>query len=252
MNLMTRNEEGIVHTESDLGTVTAQIPKNRSALGMIATNGLINGADYKEDSWVYFDGQRIRKWHVMFQGIRVWEPKFSDLNYLYDLYKRTAAANIKAWNAIQAVIQKIWETRAKGATEAIAHARPSHSFEWPEWKKEKPWWVYNIHNDRGYGLSFGFDWLDEKPKKLVNHELGEELYRLENRWYRNTCRRSGKVRTIFFEAMLRSLPKVNEDRVICLKFGEDTFWFYTKNHGPNCYWWEMFGDRYKFEVKEML
>jgi len=251
--MMTRNAEGEVVTVGLGGEkITAKIPTNRTALGLIATNGLVDGAEYKENGWVYFDGKEYRKWHVMFQNIRIWEPKFSDLKYLYGLYKKTQVANSNAWNTIREILNTLWKTRRKGQRDVIAHAKPTHQFEWQEWRKE-PWWEFKVSNHYpDYGLSFSFDWLEGKPKKLVNHELGEKLYYLEQRWYNNTSRRAGKVRTIFFEAMKRSLPKANEDRVICLKFGEDSFWFYTKNNGPKAYWWEMFDDKYEFEIKNIL
>ena len=248
---MERNSVGEITIDNNDGSVvSATIPRDRSALGVIATNGLINGAEYREDFWAYVNGQRVRKWHSHFAGIRIWEPKFDDLNTLYRIYKKTHAADSAAWHAIREVLNALWETRREDQREVIAHAKPTHHFQWQSWKKEA-WWAFNVSNGE-YGLSFGFNWLEGKPKKLVNHKLGEKLYYLERRWYNNTCSRLSKVKTIFFEAMKRSLPKVNEDRVICLKFGEDTFWFYTVNKAPNYYCWEMFKNSYKFEIKKIV
>lgn len=245
---MTRNKDGGVLMECEGGAVTAVVPQTRSALGIIATNGLINGAEYRDDGMVYFNGTPIRKWHVTQNGIRLWEPKLKDLPALYDLYKRTQAANENAWKVIQALLDKMWGNHKKGDV-IKAHAKPYHHFV-PAASMQDPWWEYCI-NDYGQGLSFGFQWLDEKPKRLINPELGQKLYILERRWYENTCRRAGKVRTIFYDAMKSSLPKATENKVICLQFGDDTFWFHTLSRGT-AVWWEMFNDRYSFEVKRVV
>ena len=102
-------------------------------------------------------------------------------------------------------------------------------------------------------LSFYFQWIDDgPPKKILNQELGQRLYEEERRWMDSCLKRSWKARSVFYEAMKRSLPKATESKVICLQFGEDSFWFYTVNKGPQCHWWEMFDDRYKFEMRRIV
>ena len=244
-----RNEKGIVK----MGTTTAKIPCDRSMLGVVGLNGLINGGVYKEDGLVYLNGKPVRKWHVKVGDVRLWEPKLNDLPALYRLYKKTRAANNLQWNRIAKVMDELWALRkSKKNTRVIAHAIPTHHFEWN--KDTKPWWEYTIEpaSFGSEGLGFYFQWVDEKPKKVLNHTLGQRLYEEERRWYDTSCKRAWKARSVFYEAMKRSLPKATEHKVISLQFGEDTFWFYTFSKGPTCHWWEMFDDRYQFEIKRIV
>ena len=249
-----RNAEGIVTLSGDDGrTVQAKIPTNRSMLGIIGDNGLIDGGDYRNDGWVYFGGKPLRKWHSTFERVRIWEPKFKDLPSLYRLYKKTQAANEEAWVHISRVLQRLWDKGPRKNNEVIAHVLPSHTFEWH--KDTQPWWEYKVHKGvcGEESLSFSFQWIDEgKPEKLVNHTLGQRLYNFERRWWDNTAPRYNKARTIFYESMKRSLPKATENTVLSLQFGEDAYWFYTKSRGPNIHWWEMFDDQYKFTIKRIV
>jgi hypothetical protein len=246
--MATRNAEGIV----TMNGATAKIPTNRSMLGMVGMNGFINGGVYKEDGLVYLNGKPVRKWHITVGDYRLWEPKLNDLPSLYRLYKKTQAANHLQWGRIAKVMDELWALRkSKKDTYVIAHAIPTHHFEWN--KDSKPWWEYTVEKATPYeGLGFHFQWVDEKPKKVVNHKLGQRLYEEERRWYDTSCKRAYKVRSVFYEAMKRSLPKATEHKVISLQFDEDTFWFYTASKGPHCHWWEMFDDQYKFEIKRIV
>lgn len=256
MNSMiaSRDENGIVKMASKQGIVTAQIPLTRSMIGIAATNGIINGAEYREDCWVYIKGKRVRKWHNKFQEIRIWEPKYKDLKALYYLYKKTQAANNAQWERIAKIMHSIWESGPVKNKGVIAHACPTHSFTKNNTIDIEPWWEYTIHNKmfNDKGLSYSFQWLDDgKPKKLVNHKLGQKLYVEEQRMWNTTSKRYNKVKTIFYEAMKRSLPKAEENKVISLQFDKDTFWFYTATNGE-LYWWVMFDDACQFEIKKVL
>lgn len=245
-----RNEEGIVQMPSEHGVLTAKIPQDRSMIGMIGINGIINNGEYREDGWVYLGGQPVRKWHSRVESYRLWEPKLNDLPALYDLHKRTQAANNEAWRRIQVVIDKLWGKHKQGDT-VKAHAFPKYHIGLPgNVGIKEDYWEFNINNYYGEGVSFGFNWV-VRPKRLSNPQLGQELYELERRWWDNTCRRAAKVRTVFYEAMKQSLPKATENQVICLQFGEDTFWFYVVMHN-NYPVWNMFNDQYRFEVKRIV
>lgn len=212
---------------------------------------MINEGECKEDGYVYLNGKPVRKWHVRVCDCRIWEPKLDDIPYLYRLYKKTKEANTKQWNRIAKIMEELWTLRtSKKATHVTAHAIPNHHFEWN--KKSKPWWEYTIDKRLNNALSFSFQWVDEKPKKIINHKLGQLLYEQERRWWDTCLKRSGKARTVFYEAMKKSLPKATENRVISLQFENDTFWFYTTSHGMGYYLWEMFDDRYKFEMRRIV
>ena len=165
-----RDSDGIVTVGANGRQITAKIPSDMSMLGMLGINGIIPNGVYKNDGWVYLNNVPVRKWHIHVDTYRVWEPKLKDLPSLYKLWKVVKKANIDQWNRIDIVLKKLWKLRKKNNNSVIAHARPTHGFEWNN--NTEPWWVYNIHQSTaGEGLSFSFDWLDEKPKKLINHEL---------------------------------------------------------------------------------
>ena len=242
--LAQRSKNGVVTA----GNATATIPTNYSMVGMFGTNGIIDGGEYKNDGLVYINNKPAKKWHVSHDGIRLWEPKLNDLPSLYKLYKKTQKANNLEWNNVREVLIKLWSNHKQGDV-VRAHVSPTHNFTWN--KPSTPWWEYNI-TDNGDGLGFSFHWLDEKPKRLINYQLGQELYNMERRWYDTTSHRVFKVKCIFYEAMKKSLPTATENKVISLQFGDDTYWFHTNSNGSNYHWWEMFKDSYSFEIKKIL
>jgi hypothetical protein len=250
LEIASRNSEGCVSVLSQDGTyVTAKVPQDRSMLGIMGVNGIIPGGDYRDDGWVYFNGLPVRKWHSKIDSVRIWEPKMKNLPDLYRLWKRVKTSDHNQWERISDVLSKLWGNHKAGDI-VKAHAMPVHNFEWT--KTSQPWWEYHIRNIYGEGLSFGFDWLDKKPKRLSHPDLGQKLYELEWRWWGSGCVRVRKVQTIFYAAMKNSLPKATEDKVIALQFGDDTFWFYSVNKGPKVVWWEQWNDRYAFEMKRIV
>ncbi len=250
--IANRNKKGVVTINTGKETVTATIPPTRSMIGMIGVNGLIPNGEYREDGWVYLNNMPVRKWHSTVEGHRLWEPKLNNVIALYKVYKATQAANDKAWENIRVVIQKLWKGHKQG-DKVIAHAFPAHHTdnEINNEKNDPDWWEYEVHDD-GYGVSFGFHWTNGKPAKLQHPKEGQLLYELERRWWDNTCRRAYLAKTIFYAAMKRSLPKATGNKILSLQFGEDTFWFRTESKGPKIHWWEMFDDRYSFEIKKIL
>lgn len=247
-----RDSTGTVTINCGKGMVTATIPSDRSMLGIMGLNGITSNGVYKNDGWVYVDNVPVRKWHIYVDTYRVWEPKLKDLPSLYKLWKVVKKSNNDQWKRIDVVLKDLWKLHNKKDSLVIAHACPSHKYEWN--KSTEPWWEYTIYGSTaGEGLSFSFDWLDKKPKKLINHELGERLYKEERRWWNSTCKRSGKVNTVFVEAMKRSLPKVDPKNpgLLSLQFGDDHFYFMTHFNRGYAYW-EMMDIGYKFENKIVM
>ena len=240
-----RDSNGVVTT----GEMSATIPQEYSMIGVLATNGIINGGDYREDGFVYINNKPVKKWHITQGGIRLWQPKLNDLQSLYKLYKKTRKARDLAWNEVREVLKKLWGNNNKDYV-VKAHVQPTHKF--TIGVSSNPWWEYNIRNDETTGICYGFDWLDEKPKKLCNPELGQELYNRERRYYHTISSRHGIVRQIFYEAMKKSLPKPTENKAIVLQFDTDNYWFHTDYKMRNFYYWEMFDNNYSFEMKRIV
>lgn len=247
-----RDSDGIVTANTGRGQITAKIPSDRSMLGIMGLNGITADGVYKNDGWVYVNDIPVRKWHIYIDTYRVWEPKLKDLPSLYKLWKEVKKSNSDQWNRIDVILQDLWKLRNKNSNNVIAHARPTHTYEW--YKSTEPWWRYTIHQwTAGEGLSFSFDWLDKKPKKLINHELGERLYKEERRWWNSTCKRSSKVNAVFINAMKRSLPKADPKNpgLLSLQFGDDHFYFMTQFHRGYAVW-EMMDIGYKFENRIIM
>lgn len=250
MNLIAqRNQEGMVSLSKGKRTIKAKIPQTRSMIGIIGINGLIPDAEYRENGMVYLNNKPIRKWHVRVKDIRLWEPKLKNLKSLYKLYKETQEISREKWKKGMEVIDKLWKGHKVG-DEVKAHAFPSkhgdHS------KADPDWWEYHITDSGdGYGVRFGFNWTRGKPLKLINHDLGQKFYEIEQRDY-DLRNRTYKVQTIFYEAMKKSLPKATEGKSLVLQFDKDSYWFYTVSRGPGICWWEMFNDAFKIETKRIV
>jgi hypothetical protein len=251
--LLERTKDGVTNiSDKNGGTFQIKVPENRSALSVVGFNTVWSSGDYREDGWVYIDDKPVHKWFVHINGVRVWEPRLTDLNHLYKLFKKVKNANTKHWNKIEDILKQLWSKAGKRTTEIKAHCIPTHKFEW--YDDTQPWWVFKVQpfnrDDGTEALSFSFDWLDTKPEKVLNRKLGEALYQAEQYWWGSTSPRLGKVRSVFYTAMKRTLPEAIDEKVICMKFDEDTFWFYTKRTQYG-FQWEMFDDVYKFEIKDM-
>lgn len=91
--LLKRTADGT----TQVGNSKCKVPTNMSVLGIIATNGVIDGSEYRDDYYIYVDNIPIKKWFSMVDGVRVWTPKLYDLPSLYRLYKKTRARFRKQW-----------------------------------------------------------------------------------------------------------------------------------------------------------
>lgn len=252
--ILHRNGDGNVDIKTEEGTIHFHVPDNRSALGVLGYNAVYPNGDYREDGWVYIDDKPVRKWFVNVERVRVWEPRLTDLNSLYTLYKRAEKSLEQHWSELADILAKIWAKAGKGTEVVKAHCIPTHNFKWDS--DSQPWWEFSIrqyrHEDGKEGNSFSFDWLDEKPKRVLNRKLGEALYKMEQYVFGGPSPRFAKVRDVFYAAMKRSLPRATESKVICLKFGEESFWFYTVKTSGGGFQWNMFDDRFKFEIRDIL
>lgn len=246
LTLATRNESGLVSIETEDGQVSATIPKTRSMIGMLATNGLVNGGEYKEDGFIYMNGVPVRKWHGRFDGHRLWEPKLKDLASLYRLHKKAANKNDAQWAKVRGVLDELTKT-CDVNDKIIAHALPTHHHS----GNANDWWEYQVHKS-AEGVSFSFQWTSGKPKKLRNEALGQRLYEYERRWWDTTCKRVGLTRTIFYAALRQSLPTASENKIQTLQFEDDNYCFYTEMNNYGQWSWKMFDGPYKIEFRRIV
>ena len=164
--VLARDENGIVKS----GNMTCQIPRDRSALGLLAMNKAFNGDVFADDYWVYNNGQKVRKWFVSTETIkRLWPPNLDDTNRLEALYERLSERMHVLWN--KTIVPTMEKILAAGGH---AHAKPTHEYT----GDKNMWWVYRVSR-REERLGFSFDWIDSPPKKKINHKLGEALYKAD-------------------------------------------------------------------------
>lgn len=225
----TRNELGEITADFNDESITAILPRNMSMLGIFGNNIFIDKGVYKEDGWVYLNGIKHRKWHIKHDSIRLWEPKLDDSISLYKLWKKASnACNLK-YEERWEVVQKIIKSGKKKNGRYIAHVFPIHH-------SDKSWWIYSARKHREQWV-YGFEWLDEKPKKVINSKLGKKLYALECRCDSLGNRRY-KVEKIFFDSLRKYLPKdPKEEQIFTLTFNDDIFVFKSIAYG-DYYGWE--------------
>ena len=155
------------------GKTTFKLPSDTSVLAVIG-NPINQGEDFRDDGYVYKKNKRLRKWFTHRQGWNhFWRPTLLQISRIEALYMKASARYNKKWEKIVDVWKKIFATKKRkdkhGRTAAIAH-----------FQDEKGWGSFFIREDKEYGLCSSWDWLKEKPKRLINHELGNKLWKMQD------------------------------------------------------------------------
>ena len=197
------------------------MPKDTTALSMLANNQLINNGEYKEDGWIYVDGKRVKKWFKQYypdmnNTVRLWPPVLDDLQKLETRYVNMISRTNKFYNeTYKPLFNKLLQV-------GKAHAEPIYNH-----KRDGKWWLYKMksHNDFDY---ISFDWVDA-PSKPLNHELGQQYYLTEHRLYKYYSY-NAKFRGIMAVAIDRFLDKNCSDRrkadaVLRLSINDRDYWY---------------------------
>jgi len=226
MEVMKRNEKG----EVDLPDVDMQIriPKDKLALSLFANNRIGHGFHFREDGWVYVEGERSHKWFTQIhsnQGgvnVNVWEPILKNVSLIEKRYSRMKKRYDRFLNEVfRPVFEKL------GAV-GRAHAKPTHKF---DHYKDLDWWLYTTHPYEDTH-SVGFEWV-KRPNKPENLEIGQAYYELDKRLMQYS-RYKSKFRTALAESIKRLLAKnapKEENITLKLVINDKIFWYLSyKQH----------------------
>jgi hypothetical protein len=163
-------------TKVKAGAVKFTVPQTQSALSIIGTNAIYDQDDFRDDNFVYRNNKKHRKWFSYREGWNhFWEPCINELSRIENIYHKLTIRLNKSYEPTNKILEKIEKT--KKGTKWIAHA-----------KQNNDWLKYFIYKDwaRHSGLSFSFEWLDNKPKKLINYKLGQALnhenFKVKSKW----------------------------------------------------------------------
>jgi hypothetical protein len=223
---MKRNAKG----EVTIGKIKGTVPVNRTALSMIAINGIGNKWDFASDGWIYINGVKHKKWLSICDGIKYWEPKLKNIAALerqYTDWKEICRNfHINKWISAFDALDKAGR---------IGHCKPTHEF-----TGKNEWWEYKITEYPDMGLCYGFDWIDE-PKELINHEIAQRFYHICQR-SSQLCGRKYKVETIFKMALndyMRVTYPVKFRNINELKFvsiNGNEYLFIVSHRGDYAFW----------------
>jgi hypothetical protein len=213
-----------------MGEISLKIPKNETALAILASNpqGIVNGASFEEDGWIYIDGKRIKKWFTTISSdswsgrTRIWEPILKDVASLEQRYQRMRERRNKFWYekfvpAFKAVVEK-----------QIAYAQPTRA--------PGKWWKYYSG-----GESIGFDWLDEKPANPENLDIGQHYYEMDRRMMRYR-RYFHKFRIALERAIgniLRDNKPDKDNLILRLTINGRSYWYVSGYNGYTHIWTKM-------------
>ena len=115
-------------------TLECKIPRDRSALGMMAHNAMNHGDDFRHDGYVYdANGIRIRKW---FSGLGdhsrnkyFWHPCLKNISKIESLLHRLSTRQVQTWARLEMLFKQIQlqsePTKRYGSDTWIVHAKLS-------------------------------------------------------------------------------------------------------------------------------
>lgn len=205
----------------DIGGRTMKIPPNTLALAYLSCNKFVEGGEARDDGYVHYFGQPIKKWFGMAgnpdgESVRIWLPKIDSVIQLENLWrsaeeKRRRHVNAE-WNNATSNLMKAKE----------AHAKISHKYE----GDLPPWWLYDANR---HGISF--KWCKDEPKDPINLEIGQEYYDSERRLTQLT-RRVNLIKNVLDVSLNKRLrltkPNV-EGELLKLIVNRRNYWFIATN-----------------------
>jgi len=232
MEVMKRNNEGSVELENV--AMEIKIPRDRLALSILANNQFCHGADFRENGWVYINGEKSHKWFTKLYNdqtldVNIWEPILKDVPTLENRYARMKDRYDKFFEEVfRPAFDKVVEV-------GRAHAKPTHQYR--EYQG-KTWWLYTTHQYIKDQSSISFDWVEDQ-KNPENHEIGQTYYELDRK-LRQYSRYKSKFKTALTESikrMLAKMPPIKEDITLKLVINDKIFW-YVSCRTHNFYEWK--------------
>lgn len=227
--IMERNKEG----EVTLPNASIKIPKNMTALSMLAMNRVVDHGEYREDGWIYVNDKRIKKW---FQRIYpehgsntlIWLPVLKDIPKLEArMWRMRERYNRYANEAWRPAYNRVVEVKQ-------AHAKPT-------FHKDKGWWLYTSRIYQNDQYSIGFDWVDEdEPETIINQTIGQAYYdadhKLTQYGHYLFCFR-GVLEAAINKLLREGYPPKNMGTTLRLIVNNRNYWYISCSYpGGNLYW----------------
>ena len=231
-----RNKHGEVREN---GQLICTIPQDRSMIGILGTQGntpMGKKCEFKNDFWMYVDGVKTKKWfqNVYSDGhsneVRIWPPILQDIPKLEERCHRLSKAYfdnfqndyLPAFNAMVKVKK--------------AHAIPTHKYE----GDNIPLWLYRA-SEYGGRMGIGFDWVDDKPKKLLNLKIGNAWYKAEHRsmdmggrWHKFTTVLARAINDYLWKEHKPTKP----DTTMKLNINGRDYWYRTSHNNYGVIIWQ--------------
>ncbi len=175
MNVVAeRNEKGLVKLNN--GTKFT-VPLTHSMLSIFGDhNPIINGAEYRDDYWIYVNGKRVKKWFVSDSRGNVkllWPPNLrpSNMARLEDVAYRLQQKSHRLWKEFWSMCE---EARKRGGSqhywsedEIIVHVPGTKNS--CEWQDKDTYRAFSC-NEKGVSS------LWHKPNKKLQHpDLGRKM-----------------------------------------------------------------------------
>lgn len=197
--IMERDAEGT----TKMGGITFQVPKNRTALGVLTTpgNSIYDGERFGEDGWVYNmrTEEKMRKWFIRFVNCcssyadaRLWEPKLQNIPLLesrrWFFHERAKNKLNPMWPTLR---QKIKDAGRFGGYKKFTEQGQGYV-------------IFNKYDGYEDREGISWNWCDkDKPPPVINQALTDEWF-----YYEWLCSHLYKPFHLYDAAFFRSI----EDR----------------------------------------
>lgn len=243
MNTITRKKNKVT-----AGDISVTIPSDKSMLSILGNNSFINGTTFAKDGYIYKGKKKLKKYFISREGWNhFWEPTLSQISRIEAAYQKASKRHTKRWKNLFKIVHKIVQSghaiERYGETRYIAHAFC---------ETQKAWMAYACNNE-----NYSFDWLDKKPKKVVNRKLGEQLNKMDRQLMKAGFRY--KLEKLLDDAIVNMLWQSNKEMtkeplrsnslgaIFEVNINNQKY-FYTFAPSRHGMWWQKLawpGDNYK-------
>src|SRR3989304_1469292 len=150
---LIENKAGDVTIHGEAGIVSLQIPSDRSILGVLANNQVFSGDEFRDDYWVYREGQRIRKWFGSDRNIALfWPPQIDRLNHIELLYRKALVRQEAHYRRLNDFMNEV----LCGKDEVALYAEPTHDYH----SEKKMLLKYTVRRTGPASWSYSFNWCE--------------------------------------------------------------------------------------------
>jgi len=198
------------------------LPANMLALTAINKyNTVVDGADFREDGYIYLNGERVDKWFYNFKGHKLWAGlSEKDLPRIEKIYYGAWLRAIRVWNECHTKIVDLLTS----TDTPICHI--------PNENNPNEWRVWHYHPEDN---SFSKTWCREGTP--TNLEIGREVATIEERIYS-----VGKYHSLVLDIMNRFIhrilppPAESTKPLAVVTINGRSYYYTNRNHGRISEW----------------